>query len=717
MCIMFMLCTPNNNKASVYSYCVCTTTNQQQRLVMEINDVDGNESDDVTVVEETSESSGSGSENAKVLPTLAPKPHPVMLRRSVAGQKLLPGRYLTGSNHPSFINAWRMLKKQEQLKRGPKEKDTFRRAMYCLPDKYAKLPKFSSADAGEKALVQEHQDLGFGYPAQDYDSNQIPRKTELCLSLSTQEFEKFLCEELYPNLKGKKFDIFRIDKQRRLIRLAKYTPRAIKDSKYQGSLIIIPYVNEEDRPPQVLYRCGEEYFMHQVTSTTSPHNQIPLIGTPPDLPISISEGSIDGTSPSFSPASSHSIQASSPKHLLIPKESSSPPPVMQQQLDLTNTVIKCETESIPSETISRSNSTDDMKAKCKIFEISKFLRMQIQDKSLIHIRRSNVLFDVLKLYQENSAMIQNDFTVCFEEHSHDDDVGHVPLSPHALFVQFWREAFEHFFAGNQESVPIVDVSTEPEFFKTLGQILYHGLILLDYWPVKLSQACACIMILNTCSDRQLLTSLHRTMSDQERSVITDAKREIRSGCSEFSMLTTKSLYQVLRLYGNTQRPRPGNLEQLLRQISNFHLKQKSYWALYEMRSGLQSTVSDFLSHLEEQDIFTFYSLLTPNALSLFEKTIYMFSATDNSINEMEEKRVKMYFENFVMKLNCETLSALLVKWSYSDCLCVDHLYVRFLPNSISDRPHFDPNKTTLALSSVYTSQEELHQLMMSELES
>jgi hypothetical protein len=327
------------------------------------------------------------------------------------------------------------------------------------------------------------------------------------------------------------------------------------------------------------------------------------------------------------------------------------------------------------------------------------------------------MVDVLNLYQGNSAMIQSDFTVCFEDHAHDDDLDHVPLSPHALFVQFWREVFEHFFAGNQESVPIVDVSIEPEFYKTLGQILYHGLILIDYWPVKLSQACACIMILNTCSDRQLLTSLHRTMSDQERSVITEAKREIRSGCSEFSMSTTKSLYQVLRLYGNTQRPRPGNLEQLLRQISNFHLKQKSFWALFEMKRGLQSAVSDFLSHLEEQDVFSFYSLLTPNALSLFEKTIYMFSATDNSINEMEEKRVKMYFENFVMKLNCETLSTLLVKWSYSDCLCVDHLYVRFLPNSISDRPQFDPNKTTLALSSVYTSQEELHQLMMAELES
>ncbi|XP_061192085.1 uncharacterized protein LOC133200283 [Saccostrea echinata] len=681
-------------------------------------DVDGetNESDDVTIVEETPEENNHGKE--KVLAPLAPKPLPVMIRRSVPGHKLMPTRYLTNTSHPGFINAWRMLKKQEQLKRGPKEKETFRRTMYCLPDKYAKLPKFSSADLAEKALVQEHQDMGYGYPAQDYDSNQIPRKTELCLSLSPQEFEKHLSEVLYPSLKGKKFEIYKIDKQRRLIRLAKYTPRAIKDSKYQGSLIIIPYVKEEDRPPQVLYRCGEEYFMHQVSSTTSPPNQIPLIGTPPELPRPISEGSVEGASQSSIATSSTNFQVTSPKHHVIHRNPSPSPPMVQQQviLDLTNTVIKCETEHVPEQNVPRANLSIETKAKCKIFEISEFLRMQIQEKTLIHIRRSHVLSDVIKIYQRNPGILQSDFSVCFEEHPCNDDSDHVPLSPYAMFVEFWKEAFANVFAGNQESVPMIDLSIDPEFFKTLGKILYHGLILLDYWPVKLSQACACVMILNTCSDRQLLTSLHRTMSDQERSVITEAKREIRSGCSEFSLSTTRSLYQVLRLYGNTQRPKPGNLEQLLLQISNYYLKQKSYWALFEMRSGLQATVSDFLGHLEEQDVFTFYSLLTPNALSLFEKTIYMFSAADNSINEMEEKRVKMYFENFVMKLNCETLSALLIKWSYSDCLCMEHLYVRFLPNAISDRPHFDPNETTLTLSSVYTSQEELHQLMMSELE-
>jgi hypothetical protein len=91
-------------------------------------------------------------------------------------------------------------------------------------------------------------------------------------------------------------------------------------------------INEEDRPPQVLYRCGEEYFMHQVTSTTSPHNQIPLIGTSPELPPHLTEGSLDG-SQSFSSETSLNIQVTSPKHVVsIPKDPSSPPPVIQQQV-------------------------------------------------------------------------------------------------------------------------------------------------------------------------------------------------------------------------------------------------------------------------------------------------------------------------------------------------------------------------------------------------
>jgi hypothetical protein len=44
-------------------------------------------------------------------------------------------------------------------------------------------------------------------------------------------------------LANRYYDIYKIDKQRRLLRIDTLTPRAIKDMKYQGSLIIIPYVS------------------------------------------------------------------------------------------------------------------------------------------------------------------------------------------------------------------------------------------------------------------------------------------------------------------------------------------------------------------------------------------------------------------------------------------------------------------------------------------
>jgi hypothetical protein len=49
-----------------------------------------------------------------------------------------------------------------KAKRGPKEKDTFQRFIYCLPDKTAKLPRFSSTDDMERAIVKQQQDEGYG---------------------------------------------------------------------------------------------------------------------------------------------------------------------------------------------------------------------------------------------------------------------------------------------------------------------------------------------------------------------------------------------------------------------------------------------------------------------------------------------------------------------------------------------------------------------------
>ena len=72
------------------------------------------------------------------------------------------GRFEAVANHGLIMHAMELLRQKDKKKRGPKEKDTFAVFMYCLPDKNSKLPKFSSLDPIERALVDQHQQEGYG---------------------------------------------------------------------------------------------------------------------------------------------------------------------------------------------------------------------------------------------------------------------------------------------------------------------------------------------------------------------------------------------------------------------------------------------------------------------------------------------------------------------------------------------------------------------------
>jgi len=65
------------------------------------------------------------------------------------------------TTNPRILQALQIMQKTK-AKRGPKEKDTFQRFIYCLPDKMAKLPRFSSTDDLERAIVKQQQDEGYG---------------------------------------------------------------------------------------------------------------------------------------------------------------------------------------------------------------------------------------------------------------------------------------------------------------------------------------------------------------------------------------------------------------------------------------------------------------------------------------------------------------------------------------------------------------------------
>lgn len=80
---------------------------------------------------------------------------------NVAGSGQVKSRGSLSSSQKMMF-AMRMIRMKERKKRGPKEKECFRNYMYCLPDKYARLPKFSSPDPVERDLVRQHQLQGYG---------------------------------------------------------------------------------------------------------------------------------------------------------------------------------------------------------------------------------------------------------------------------------------------------------------------------------------------------------------------------------------------------------------------------------------------------------------------------------------------------------------------------------------------------------------------------
>lgn len=623
--------------------------------------------------------------------------------------------------NPKIIQALKIMQDRLKPKRGPREKATFQRYIYCLPDKSSNLPRFSSADEGERNIVKHHQDEGYGYPSKDYN-NGMPLRTHLDVQLSGPEFDAFL-KTLYPKLKNRYYEIYRIDKQRRLLRLETRTPRAIKDLKYQGSLIIIPYDDPKDMPPAVLFRCvSDERFALEVSHFVGSDEYSSSLSDNPQI--------TEPVNPSINcdkePVTNHNTnnerlegQGNESDSMVIKIEIDSSDSEMEPTVTSSN-IEKLHDDQPLSESIRKEADTSQsagLTDLCGIFERTEFLRKQLKDNAFyIHIDEDNFLNSFIHVYRQYLIVLEHNVVVCCIDHTKNPDHRHQqnPLQPY--LVRFWDEIFDLCFDGNNEKFPVCSPDIPEDIFLILGRIMYHGLILHNYWPVRLSQACCSFIMTDCASEKQLAESFQKVLSDEQNAIVSLAKAEIRSGATTFELSTQVNLCKALRPYGNTRKPDCASLNTTLIKISKFCLIQRPYWCLCQLRSGLQSIRGDIFQNIEEKNVFMFYSVLTPSALSLVEKIVYLFSTCEEDPDlEMEEKRVKTYLENFIITLHTLKLRKLLLRWCQSDCLNNSHVYVRFLKSSVCQKPVFEGQGSTLTLSSVYTSQEEFSLIMLQEL--
>ena len=294
--------------------------------------------------------------------------------------------------------------------------------------------------------------------------------------------------------------------------------------------------------------------------------------------------------------------------------------------------------------------------------------------------------------------------------SHDQDV-----DAGSILVMFWEEAFRRHFTGNQDQIPVIDPSVPDDLFTILGRVLVHGLVLENYLPLKFSPACLAYLLAGKSSDRLLLTSLYRLMSDSEKEVLESAMDEVRIEVENFSPQIDHGVKVILGSYGCRNIPCPGELDSSMANIAKTYLIRQTYWPLLNIKDGMQTAGPDLFTDTKEEDILSLYQVLAPSVPCIIQRLTYIFSS-DSDLNE-KEKKVKVYFEQYMYKLSKAALLRLLYQWCGYDCLCVTDLYVKFSSELDSNQPVFSTKQAMVCLPSACTSLDEFRELIESQLPS
>ncbi|KAK3593205.1 hypothetical protein CHS0354_002732 [Potamilus streckersoni] len=617
----------------------------------------------------------------------------------------------TGVANPSMVmHAMQLLKRKDRRKRGPKEKETFPVFLYCLPDKNSKLPKFSSLDPVERSLVDQHQKEGFGYPAQDYIDS-IPRKTQLCLSYTADKFHNFMVA-IFPKLDGKCYDLYRIDKTRRLIRIEVRTPRDLKDLKYQGSVIIIPYNTDEERPNPIIHRNFDDCYI------TSAHFGM-------NMNFSIPIGALtDQSMDSFDLSHDYQMDqpvfpGQGPKMMTLP--------TVNPDKEQANTSLNTEMATItmdsekgtesPMTDAPDENSNDEAHSDVsttydgiKILQGARAQKSHLENTVIVSIRGDHLVEDVLKAYRQSTDLEKSNIKFHYPDNN---DKGRTSqkyddLDPGFTLVKFWDEAFRLFFKGDDEKVPILDPDFPDDIYLLLGRILAHGLILSNYWPMSFPSACASYILSDSCSDKLLLTSLYKLMKESEKAVLETALDEVKTSGS-LSLRTEICMKVFTRSYGCRSIPNAVNIESFILSVAKNVLVYQIFWPLVQIRDGIMRHSEDIFDNIEEDDVLSMYQALFPQLPAIIEKITYLFS-NQTEISE-KEKAVKACFEQYLFTLNRKELLSLLVKWTGYDCLCKGDLYVKFRGENETHSPVFQTHLSTLILPSTCVYSEDLKPIL------
>lgn len=553
---------------------------------------------------------------------------------------------------------------KERSKRGPKEKDYFRTAFFCLPSVTSRLPRFTSADPREQELVYEYQKKGYGFPAKDFFEGK-PQKTYIRLSHDEESFRCFLLS-IYPKLEGKYYELYRIDRQRNLVRIEAKTPRGIKNAKYQGTIIILPYP-EASNPPSAV--------VHNPSSLGEFPNQLIEKSIDDIDDIDEEEGSfiqspsISGSTPQQSPAV---LQANEIATYNKEESYQNFPPSPERDIKPFQ---KFETEH------------------SEFFQRISLIKQTLSETRNLKMDKRSIVGNLLELYRCEQTICNYDIRVTFNNDHNLSSSNDPAFQTRHMFCIFWKKIFDKNFVGNMEFYPVINPEADEDMFEVLGRILAHGLILCNYWPIQFALSSATFMLSNECSNELTLKSFINCLSGFEQRVVECAIQESQSQTSEryIPLDLKKDLSAFLWMYG-CEMDKSRHFSDILLCIAKSLLIYQPYWALVKLKEGMDHCCSRIFMACSQSDVQSLYQALTPDASQMCKLIKYEYSLDDN---QEIEKGLQTYLEKLLWELCSAELSNLLQQWTGVNCMSQQTLFVKFV--SGVENVHFENYKCLLRI--------------------
>ena len=269
----------------------------------------------------------------------------------------------------------------------------------------------------------------------------------------------------------------------------------------------------------------------------------------------------------------------------------------------------------------------------------------------IQVARTNVISDMLQLYEDNTIR-QCKLNVQFK--------GEVGLDfggpTRDLFASLWNAAYEEYFEGDTVKVPFCPPHQQMQMktvFQKFGRILYHGWLLTKEIPVRFCEASfVCLLHGEESVDESMLERCFLLyLSKYERDMLTKAlSTELLATHQQDAILGLYEQYNITCAVAKTQE----QLRNHVIMMARSHFLYKPMSTLMWMASGISGNELEAWRRSSQLDrIKKLYEALLPSV----EKTLAQLHYPSDL--RPGESRVLSYLRKYVGSMDDQLLDRFL----------------------------------------------------------